>query len=525
MERAQAVSRAFPREKWPDWFLVSKEVALIVGPSPSIQFLRGEVPIVHRTHLPLILDEHPELAIDEDGTTMGVAALQWFTPRSWQISGASFIVSRRGTLLADVQRSGKTPTIIASHDRASGPLVVVGPLSARSTWLKWMRTRWPDNETVVLCGRHYERDEIMRAQTIFVNYDIISSWQSLGNREIGTLVFDEAHLLASSRKSYRSQAATFMSSKAHRVVMATGTPLWNDPAGLWTLLACLNPGAWGKYWDFAIRYAGARKGGHGFELGDPTNTEELRARLRAVMLRRTWTDILEQVPEVTRTIITLPVSENVEREIDMACLSIRQDVRRRTPVGELARLRRVVSAQKVKTAIDQACAQRERGPVVVWTWHKDAAEEIAKGCGLNVTLITGEIPQSTREHLLDNWRKRTDGVLVATMGCAQAGVDLAHAEQAIFAELDFTPAVIGQAEMRTFSPTRPMHVTYITINHRVEHALIEILRKKLHVADIVGMPAADTALDVIRTAFDVGSSGGDLERLKKAILREEDEDD
>jgi len=517
-----------------DWFCISpREAAKVAGPSPGVQFLKdGRTPLIHLTHLPLLAIEFPNLYVDDTlkGTSWAwenfveeqshkAGFCDWFDPYSWQISGSGFLHARRGALLADVMRSGKTPTVIAAHDPASGPLVVVGPLSARASWLKWMRTRWPDIEPVLLSGRRYEREEIEAAKLVFCNYDILSSWQSIGLRQdIGTLCFDEAHLLASNHKSYRTEAALIMSPRAHRVVAATGSPLWNDPAGLWAILAVLNPGAWGKYWDFAIRYAGAHKGPHGFQLGPPTNVEELKLRLSEVMLRRTWYDILGHDPDITQTIVEVPVSENVEREIDMICLDIRQEGRLRTPVGEIARLRRVVAQQKIGSAVGAASKITPKAPVVVWTWHKMTAESIATQ--LKGFLITGEDTQNEREKVLDAWRK-SKGALVATMGCAQAGVDLSHAEHAVFAELDWTPAVLGQAMMRTFHPDRPMHVTYIAINHRVEHALIETLRRKLHVAETLGLPASDTKIDILRPSFDLGR--GDLDRLKKAILREEDD--
>lgn len=506
LETIEAV-RNVSCEPWPDWYVVSKELAKKIGDVPSIQFLRDDRPIVHLTHLPLL----GEKRVNSKGTI----CLDWFEPRPWQQRGAEFIATRRGTLLADGMRVGKTPTIIAAHNEANGPLVVVGPLSARSTWLKWMKKRWPDVEPAQLCGRFYNPTEVYSSPYLFVNYDVLSSWQSLGNREIGTLVFDEAHLLASNKRSYRSQAALFMSSKAKRVVAATGTPLWNNPADLWTVLACLNPGAWGTYWDFARRYAGAYTGAHGFVLGEPSNTEELNLRLTEVVLRRTWEELMPDLPETRRTIVSLPVTENVEREIEMSCLSLRQESQRVIPVGELARLRRVVAGQKVRAAIE--VAEKTQGPVVVWAWHKDTVEEIASYFkrGRACCTITGALSQTVREQRLDSWRRCPNGVLVATMGCAQAGVDLSHAADAVFAEIDWTPAVLGQAEFRTFSPERPMRVTYITLNHSVEQAIVDTLRKKLHVADLVGMPAADTALDVIRRSF--VDDGGDLERLKQAI--------
>lgn len=266
----------------------------MVAAAPAVQFDRQLGGIVHRSHLALIAKERPEvknflvsigslgrLPLDRSSDRLqfdAITEVNGWKLREYQHEGREFIRSRRGTLLADAMRVGKSCQAIASHDPELGPLLVVAPLATREVWLSWFRRRWPEIRPVVLSGRHIEKNDpqkprrsrldrgfdllegdrfdptvLSQAQLIFCNYDIIGAWKDLNGRRIGTLVLDEIHLV-SQRSSRRAEAITFTANLAERVVAATGTPIWNKPAGLFTTLSCVAPAAFGKFFEYAVRY-------------------------------------------------------------------------------------------------------------------------------------------------------------------------------------------------------------------------------------------------------------------------------
>lgn len=407
------------------------------------------------------------------------------------------------------------------HDPASGPLLVVAPLATRSVWLGWMKKRWPEIEPLVLRGRRDDPTMLTDKPLVFVNYDIVSGWQNFGLRRIGTLILDEAHII-SQKRTRRTQACLLLSSRSERVIAATGTPLWNKPPGLWSVLACINPGAWGKWFAFAQAYGNPKMGPHGFIYEGTSREDEFKARMAEVMIRREWRDLRDDIPDVERTVEIADVTEAQMAKLDALAETIRDHARKRVPAGEAARYRRLLGQLKADLAIDAATRVLDGNePVVVWTWHRDVAHKIAKAIGQRGYIsycVTGGSESDVLDVAMAEWKRYPVAALVITISVGQVGIDLSHARHAIFAEVDWTPSTVAQAEMRTFSPDRPMAITYLVVDHSIDRALIDGLQRKCDAASALGVPAADSAIDVIAGAFGYRPEKADMQRLMDAFL-------
>lgn len=490
--------------KRPDWFVITREMAQYIGYSPGVQFdERSGAWIAHRNQLPLFgaapsQGNHAEKAswvagspLFGDGTTQ---------LRPHQESARAFLSARRGSLEADSMRLGKTGACIAAHDPDLGSMVVVAPLATRRVWTSWFARRWPDEPVVVLTGRTYDPDPIRDAKLVFLHYDILPGWTSLGiNRRIGTLVFDEAHLL-SNRRSRRTQTATVMAPQAERIIAVTGTPLWNQIAGLFSLVNLVNPGAWGTFSEWTARYADGRPSAYGWVTGKATNVEEFRARMSEVMIRRVWAELEADLVPTHRKLYKVSVDKAHQRELDLISAALASEADGQTLVGQLARYRRLLGNVKAHAAAERAAYVAQTEPVVVWVWHKRVADRVkafADEKSIPSWIVTGDTVDDQREGIYDAWEQCQNGVLIMSLGVGQVGIDLSHARHAIFAELDWTPAVVGQAEMRTFSPLRGDTIEYVVADHEIDLKLAGVLADKCEQAKLVGTPAADTAIDVI----------------------------
>jgi len=104
------------------------------------------------------------------------------------------------------------------------------------------------------------------------------------------------------------------------------------------------------------------------------------------------------------------------------------------------------------------------------------------------------------------------------MAVAQVGLDFSHAHLAVFAEIDYTPAILTQAEMRTFSPARPMNITYIVADHHVEQRVVLALTRKLEAANPLGVGAANDAITLLRHALQGPIEDPDMDRLLADLL-------
>jgi SWI/SNF-related matrix-associated actin-dependent regulator 1 of chromatin subfamily A len=368
-----------------------------------------------------------------------------------------------------------------------------------------------------MTGKHLD-PECMRKPIVFGHYDILPSWVSLD--PIGTLIFDEAHVLTN-RSSRRTKAAFMLASRAKRIVALTGTPLWNKPVGLWALLALIAPAAFGTYYEFAHRYCDPQTTDHGTRFDGSSNEEELLKRLSAVMIRREWHKLLGQLPPVTRDLYIAAISPQEAFDIDLAAEALRDPTAMTNTAGLLARYRKVLGDVKCKAALEVSKTTLDRDePVVLWTWHRSAAKQLHKTLlarKYESFLVTGDMSAEKREQTLIAW-KQSKGALVITIAVGQVGIDLSHSRLAIFAEIDFTPALVAQAEMRTFAPTRNMHVTYVVADHDIDRRIIATLKSKLDAGDRIGVPAAEAAIDVLKAAFGLSPEAGDVDRLMRELL-------
>lgn len=500
------------RDHWRDWYGIRNCATGHLRVVPGAKRLVDGSYIWHRSHLPLLGDHVAKLARTlnsgvspefADGTVL----------RAHQVLGACWLRQRAGALLADGMRVGKTGQIVAAHDPVSGPLVVSAPLNTRRVWLRWMRRRWPGQEIAVVLGTA-PSEAIKSAPLVFCHHEVLGYHQVLGSWRPGTLVADEAHRFSNPR-SIRSQGLGLLATNAQRVIAATGTPLWNKPTGLYPILSAVNPGAWGSWRDYAERYCGGHPGPYGMIAEGASNLDEFRDRLSEVMLRREWGDAGLEAPETKREIITVDLTADEQYELDKLAENLRAaSSARRVPAADLARVRQVVGRRKVAAAVERSRLAGDE-PHVIWTWHRDIAKDIAARVG--GICVIGETPATRREQLFDAWEER-GGALVVTMSVGEVGIDLSAARRAIFAELDWTPATLAQAEMRTFSPERSMEIEYIAADHRVDRAIVKALGKKLDLSRVFGVPAADGAIDVIGSAFEIDGERADLERLARELV-------
>jgi hypothetical protein len=104
------------------------------------------------------------------------------------------------------------------------------------------------------------------------------------------------------------------------------------------------------------------------------------------------------------------------------------------------------------------------------------------------------------------------------MSVAQVGLDFSHAHLAIFAEIDYTPAILSQAEMRTYAPSRPMNITYVVANHLIDHRIVMALTKKLAAANPLGVEAASETISALDLALNGPEEVADMDRLLADIL-------
>jgi len=387
--------------------------------------------------------------------------------------------------------------------------VVVAPLSARGVWLGWIKRVFPGVPVVALVGKKIDSQIKAQGPIVFVHYDIVHKWQALV--KIGTLVLDEAHALVN-KDTKRSKAVAVLSMMAEKVIAATGTPIWDLPADLWNLITTLAPAAWGSYWDFGRRYGAPEETGYGVKFTGISNRDELAPRLSEIMQRRLWQDVQADLPRVSRSVVVADIDDDTSKKLDIIAAKLRTE--RSNTAANLAAYRSQISLFKLPTVLREVRKVLDAGePVVVWAWHKHVAEALRAKLEGQAYLIHGNIAAHKREAEIDAWRAHPNAALIVTMAVGREALDFSHAHLAIFAELDWVPAIIGQAEMRTFDASRAMNILFVVASHVVEQRIVRALVSKLNASDPLGLGAAIDAIDALRDAIDGPKDEPDMQRF------------
>lgn len=500
--------------------------------------------LVHRTHLPALGLHDPLPFLPVGDFAAGVHPIL----RPHQVRERAFIASRRGTLLTSEPRCGKSASVMYGHDPEAGQLLIVAPPVARLVWHEWAARRFgscgdaacstcarvgavlaPDGVPSFVSLATMKPDPTIlasRARVLFATYATVRPWSECFHLfRLGTLACDEAHLAGvSDRKNKTVEAIRRFNTIAASCVMASATPMWGSPSGLWPILDVVTPGAFGKFHNFCVRYTDAQQNPYGWTYEGSRHESELEKRLSEVMIRHRWADIAGDLPPITRSAELVAVSDGERDRIEALATEIRRaagDVQ--TRAGNLARLRRLYADVKRERAVELAAEHLRAGrSCIVWAWHEGMAERLARDLAAQGLRVYGPIHGGNvaRRDAFVEGAARDEGTraVVATMAAMGMAISLAWAQHQVFAELDYAPLYIAQAEMRPFDGTRPIESTFLVADCESDRRLIDSLLPKLATMSAVGLKASvGDVVDVLRGAFRIADDG-DLNDLAERLL-------
>jgi SNF2 family DNA or RNA helicase len=413
----------------------------------------------------------------------------------YQRAGVEFCSKRRNVLLCDEMGLGKTIEAIGiiNADVSLESVLIIAPASLKLNWQRELR-KWLTRELSIGIA---SGSNVPNTDIVIINYDIMTRNRAkLDKRAWDLLVCDEAHALKN-EKAQRTKAV--LGSKktakrpadpgivARRKLMMTGTPILNRPNELWTLLQAVDRDGLGKdFWAFHKRYCNAAKGEYGWDFSGASNLEELQRRLRetGVMLRRLKADVLTELPAKRRQMIALDAAGSaviVQRELaefelvrkraglDEARARLEaakefRDTNRaeyeaaaaqlRSAQGvilsEMSRVRHATAVAKIPFVIEHlADALESEGKVICFAHHHDVIDALAEAFGDVAVAFTGDHSAKAKDAAVE--RFQTDPsckLFLGSVTAASLGITLTASSHVVFAELDWRPAIVTQAEDR-----------------------------------------------------------------------------
>ncbi len=468
------------------------------------------------------LEASRAVAVDID-----VACPDGLSFRPFQRAGIAWLASRDSTLLADQMGLGKTVQVcgLLNADPSIRKVLISSPLSVKRVWLDEL-TRWLVEPRMIgiATAKQFPETEI-----VLIHHDVLAKHAAV-MRTIAwdLIVVDEAHLLRS--RSAQRTRALFGTQNARKVipqapvtarrrVALTGTPIPNRPAELWPVLNWLDPIRWSSFWGFAKRYAGAHEGRYGWDFSGATHLDELQQELRSTcMIRRLKTEVLTELPPKTRQIVVLDPDDMDEDA--RAVLRAESDVAKKHETL-LASLRELVAsasddeykAQSAKLAAAQRLAFEEmaqarhdvavakapyvarhvsdlldsNGKVAVWAHHHDVIDALATELAEHQpAIIDGRTSQADRGEAVERFQTIDScRVFIGSITAAGTGITLTASSNAVFAELDWVPGNMSQAEDRhhRIGQQDALLVQHVVVDGSIDRRMVDLLVEKQLVAD------------------------------------------
>lgn len=408
-------------------------------------------------------------------------------------------ILKRNILLTDEMGLGKTvQAIMAINQLKPDNVLIIVPNMMVGKWYaeidNWLSPECQDTQ-IYICP--WSR---ITKMDLDVNWDFV--------------IVDEAHY----GKNIESQRAkAFMALKGKRRMALTGTPILGRPDELYNIAHWVEPFILGSRAAFERRYMRRQlktvrtRYGYKQVWGKPEgmNIEELQQKLReTIMISRFKKDVLPQLPEKTRSIITLDVSTEVKR-LDSKLMTLWMEAQetpdKMTGWANIVAIRKEAAMLKVpyvNAYIDELFEEMfvqemiegkaVNKPFVIWAHHHEVIDAIKDHIlatpmysDIQVAVLDGRVRPERRGLLVEQFQNGEIDVLIAGITAAGVGITLTRSDVAIFAELDWTPANMVQAEDRLhrIGQTNNVNIFYCVAPNSLDSRIAEILSYKQDIID------------------------------------------
>jgi SNF2 family DNA or RNA helicase len=426
-------------------------------------------------------------AVDANVEIPAPGSLQYLP---FQRAGIAYALSRPAVLIGDEMGLGKTVEAIGVINAGPKPerVLIICPASLKGNWAREF-SKWTTHKVSI--GIATSKEPWPPDHVVIVNYDILDRFEKeIAGTVFDYLIVDECHYVKNSntkRAAYvlgRAKKGTHPSVepiKAHKRMFMSGTPIVNRPKELWSIIHSLDPKRWTSFFKYAMRYCGAYHNGWGWDFSGSSNLGELQTTLRStILVRRLKSEVLKELPDKVRQVIELPSNgakklveaeweawrahkdrvEELQKRIEEAAVLKDVDTYRVAvkalqsemviAFSEMAKVRHDTAVAKIPMVVEHLTNVLESGnKAVVFVWHHDVVDALAKEFEGVSVVIDGRVPPSKRIELVDAFQMNPKiKLFIGSITAAGVGITLTAASHVIFAELDWVPGNVSQAEDR-----------------------------------------------------------------------------
>jgi len=454
----------------------------------------------------------------------------------YQLDGIAFAAGVGRAILADDMGLGKTIQGIGvaellSRHASIYKVLVICPASLKSQWRLEIK-RFSNRSCQLVLGSAKDRPAQYDSDSLFIvcNYEqVLRDFLSIERVKWDLIILDEGQRI----KNWEAKTSRVIKAlKSPFALVLTGTPLENRVDELFSVVEFIDDRRLGPAFRFFNRHRVVDEKG---KLLGYKNLDELRKRLKPILLRRTRKGVVKDLPPRTTNILRITPTEE-QLDLQKGHRQIIQTIIQKRYLTEmdLLRLQKALlmcrmcanstflvdkqppgyssKLKELDQLLDQLMAEEDRKVVLFseWTTMLNLIEPLLKRQRLNYVRLDGSVPQKKRQGLMHQFQNNPDCKLFITTNAGSTGLNLQAANTVINVDLPWNPAVLEQRIGRVYrmGQRRPVQVFILVTEDTLEENLLATLAVKHELSLAVLDPQSEV------TKVDMATG---MEELKKRL--------
>jgi SNF2 family DNA or RNA helicase len=454
----------------------------------------------------------------------------------YQLDGIAFAASAGRAILADDMGLGKTLQGIGMAEllaREAGirKVLVVCPASVKAQWRSEV-LRFSGRDCQVVLGSAAERSGQYENECFFTicNYEqVLRDIIAIERVRWDLIVLDEGQRI----KNWEAKTAqTIKSLRSPFALVLSGTPLENRLDDLFSVVEFIDDRRLGPAFRFFNRHRVTDESGKILGYKD---LNLLRERLKPILLRRTRSAVIKDLPPRTTEIVRIAPTDE-QAGIDLAQMQIVSAIVRKSYISEmdLLRLQKALllarmnadstflvdkhapgfssKLERLQELLEELAAEDDRKIVLFseWTTMLTLIERQIMRLKLDFVRLDGSVPQRNRQQLVHQFQHDPTCRVFLTTNAGSTGLNLQAANTVINVDLPWNPAVLEQriARAHRMGQKNPVQVYLLVTEGTIEEKLLATLSAKYDLAL--------AALDMESKVREVTLASG-IEELKQRL--------
>ena len=458
----------------------------------------------------------------------------------YQLDGIAFAVGAGRAILADDMGLGKTIQGIGVAEllaREAGirRILIICPASVKSQWRSEI-LRFSERDCQLVLGGAAERAAQYESECFFTicNYEqVLRDILAIERAKWDLIVLDEGQRI----KNWEAKTTQTMKSlRSQFALVLSGTPLENRLDDLFSVVEFIDDRRLGPAFRFFNRHRVTDEKGKILGYKD---LDLLRENLKPVLLRRTRSAVMKDLPARTTQIVRIPPTAE-QLDCDGAQMRIVSSIVCKRYISEmdLLRLQKALllarmnanstylvdkrapgyssKLERLEELFEELAAEEARKIVLFseWTTMLGLIERRIERFNLGHVRLDGSVPQKKRQQLVHQFQRDPACRLFLTTNAGSTGLNLQAANTVINVDLPWNPAVLEQriARAHRMGQKNPVQVYLLVTEETIEEKLLGTLAAKHDLA----LAALDMESDVREVA--VASGMEELKRRLEVLL-------